>query len=91
MKEWEIHREKKPKPTLASEAGGQHVSLEAFETEKLSMTALSIFRALGQEIHGRSVKNPPIQRLFPDCCRNPVKTLKMMQFDAFYSCFLLSP
>lgn len=37
MKEWKIHMGKNPtNPTLAGEARGEHVSLEAFEAEKLS-------------------------------------------------------
>lgn len=43
------------KTTLAGETGGERVSSEAFETEKLSKyltTALTIFRALGQKILG---------------------------------------
>jgi len=33
LKGWEIHRRKK-RTTLAGDAGGEHVPLEAFETEK---------------------------------------------------------
>lgn len=57
---------------------------------KFLTIAIIIFRALDQEIPGWSVKYPPIQRLFHDWCRNLVQTLKMMQFGAFCSCFLLS-
>lgn len=45
---------KKKRTTVAGEAEGKHVFLEAFETEKTNYltTVLTIFTALGQEIVG---------------------------------------